>query len=382
MYDIKEFEPLWDCWYVKELIGEGGYGRVYRIERKEFNNTYVAALKHIRVPQSQYEVKSIMADGMDIESVERYFQNLVEDIVKEFVLMSKLKGNSHIVSYEYHKVIKSQNKIEWHLFIRMELLTSLIDYIKNNNISKRDVIKLGIDLCKALELCQKHNIVHRDIKPENIFITENGDFKLGDFGIARQVEKTIAGLSKKGTFTYIAPEVYKGEPYGSTVDIYSLGIVMYRLLNNNRIPFMPPYPQPISHTDRELALAKRMSGQTIEKPINADGRLAEIVLKACAYDPKERYNSPILMRMELESILYDEAEAKDIYPDGDKAEIHSVNYISTDKEDKNIKSEIKDESDISEETKTRLPISLSYILSIITVFFIIFLIGIFLSKFV
>lgn len=327
--DLRRFEPLWDSWYIKETIGEGGYGKVFRIERKEFDNTYVAALKHIRVPKTQSEVKSVMADSMSLESAEKYFEGCVGDIVKEIVLMSKLKGNSHIVSYEDHKVVKTEGKIEWDLFIRMELLTSLIDYIAKNNITKRDIIQLGIDICKALETCQKYNIIHRDIKPENIFVSETGQFKLGDFGIARQVEKTVAGLSKKGTFTYIAPEAYKGEPYGSSVDIYSLGIVMYRLLNNNRVPFMPPYPMEISHLDKETALAKRMSGLPIPPPCNSTGRLTEIVLKACSYAPKDRYHSPGVMRADLEAILYDSAEAKVIYPDGDVADINSIKYISS-----------------------------------------------------
>ena len=284
------------------------------------------------VPQSQSEVKSVIADGMDEESAEKYFEKLVGEIVEEFVLMSKLKGNSHIVSYEDHNVVKNPDKIEWDIFIRMEKLTGLIDFISKNKIVKKDIIKLGIDICKALELCQKYNIVHRDIKPENIFVSESGDYKLGDFGIARQVEKTMAGLSKKGTFTYIAPEVYKGEAYGSTVDIYSLGIVMYRFLNNNRTPFMPEYPKPITHNNREISLVKRMSGIVFPKPVNADGRLAEIVLKACEYEPKNRYNSPLLMRIELESILYNEAEGRIIYPKGDTADIKSINYINTGEE--------------------------------------------------
>ena len=255
MYDIKKFEPLWGCWYIKELIGEGGYGSVYKIERNEYGVQYEAALKHIRIPASQYEIKSIMLDGMDEKSVQAYFEDFMSVIVKEFALMSRLKGHSNIVSYEDHKIVKADNTLQWDIFIRMELLTSLIDYISKNEITKRDVIKLGIDICKALEICQKHNIIHRDIKPENIFISENGDFKLGDFGIARQIEKTMSGLSKKGTFTYIAPEVYKGEAYGSTVDIYSLGFVMYRLLNNNLMPFMHEYNKIITHSDQEISIA-------------------------------------------------------------------------------------------------------------------------------
>lgn len=340
---LKKFEPLWESWYIKELIGEGGFGRVYKIEREEFSNTYSADLKHIRVPNNQSEVKSIMADGMSYESAERYFQMFVEDLIKEFVIMSKLKGHSHIVSYEDHKVVKDDNKIQWDIFIRMELLTSLIDYISENTITKRDVIKLGIDICKALETCQKFNIIHRDIKPENIFVSPTGEFKLGDFGIARQVEKTVSGLSKKGTYSYIAPEIYKGEAYGSTVDIYSLGMVMYRLLNNNRLPFMPPYPKPISPLDKEKALVMRMSGEPFSLPVNANGRLSEIILKACAYKPKDRYENPKLMRKALEAIMYSDEEASIIYLDGDKADIKSIKYLSTDTPVKKLKHQIKPE---------------------------------------
>ena len=119
-------------------------------------------------------------------------------------------------------MVEHTEGIGWDILIRMELLTPLIDHIHKEKLSRKDVIKLGIDLCKALELCQKYNIVHRDIKPENIFISDNGDYKLGDFGIARTLEKTTGALSKKGTYVYMAPEIYRDEEYGSNVDIYSL----------------------------------------------------------------------------------------------------------------------------------------------------------------
>lgn len=348
MNDIKKFEPLWGSWYIKNLLGEGGYGKVYKIERSEYGIKYESALKHIRIPHSQSELKSIMIDGMDEKSITSYFENFIGEIVKEFALMSKLKGNSNIVSYEDHKIEKADDKPQWDIFIRMELLTSLVDYISaENDIRKKTIIKLGIDICKALEVCQKHNIIHRDIKPENIFISENGDFKLGDFGIARQIDKTMSGLSKKGTFTYIAPEVYKGEAYGSTVDIYSLGLVMYRLLNNNRMPFMPPYPEKITYNDREIALAKRMSGQEMPMPINAEGRLGEIVLKACSYNYKERYDNPNEMRRALENILYKGEESKIIYPEGDNLEIKSANYIGIEDAETEVMS-VKDMSQYDE----------------------------------
>ena len=59
MDDVKKFEPFWDSWYITGELGEGGFGKVYKIERKEFKNTYKAAHKHIKVPQSSSEVRSI-----------------------------------------------------------------------------------------------------------------------------------------------------------------------------------------------------------------------------------------------------------------------------------------------------------------------------------
>lgn len=323
----RQYEPIFGSWYIKNLIGEGSFGKVYEIERTEFGTTYKAALKVITIPQNQSEIKSIMAEGMTEKSITSYYENFVEEIVSEFVLMSKLKGNSHIVSYEDHQVIKHKDKIGWDILIRMELLTPLYDYIKLNTFKKSDVIQLGIDICKALELCQKYRIIHRDIKPENIFVSNNREYKLGDFGIARTLEQTSGMLSKKGTQSYMAPEIYREENYSSNVDIYSLGIVMYRLLNENRTPFLHPYPNPITHIDREKAIKQRISGALIPPPSNADGKLSEIVLKACSYNPNDRYFSPKDMRDDLQAILYNKEEGQIIYQNKDDITIKSIEYV-------------------------------------------------------
>ena len=329
----KKYEPIFGSWHITKILGEGSFGKVFEIERQDFGTTYKAALKVITVPRNESEVRSVMASGMDNDNVTEYFESMVKDIVSEFVLMSKLKGNSHVVSYEDHQVIPhSDKRIGWDILIRMELLTPLLDYIQNTKLTLRDIMKLGIDMCHALELCQQHNVIHRDIKPENIFISESGNFKLGDFGVARTIERTATGMSKQGTYKYMAPEIYKNEKYGSSVDIYSLGIVMYQLLNRNRTPFLPPYPEKIKHPDTEKAQVRRFSGETLPAPSGADGRLAEIVLKACAYNPKDRYSSPMLMRQELEAILYDADNAKVIYPQGDEVVVEPNEYANSSNE--------------------------------------------------
>lgn len=292
-------------WTLVRLIGEGSFGKVFEAHREEFGTTYKAAIKIVTIPTNQAEVVSARAEGMDDESIHTYFQEIVSELVQEFALMSKMKGTAHVVSYEDHAVIAHEDGVGWDILIRMELLMPMLDYMSKYQLNQRMVIKIGIDICKALELCQKHNIIHRDIKPENMFISSVGDFKLGDFGVARTLEKTAMGLSKKGTYVYMAPEIYREDAYGPNVDIYSLGIVMYRLLNNNRFPFLPQPPQPISHSDRELALVRRISGEPLPMPANATGKLADIVMKACSFNPKDRYQTAQSMRRELEALLYE-----------------------------------------------------------------------------
>ena len=156
----KQYEPIFGAWRITRLIGEGSFGKVFEMEREDFGVTYKAALKAITVPANESEVREVMAEGMDEASVRDYFGTFVQDLVKEFALMSKLKGNSNVVSYENHQVIEHKGGIGWDILIQMELLTPLNEHTRKHTITRQDVIRLGIDLCKALELCQKYNIIH------------------------------------------------------------------------------------------------------------------------------------------------------------------------------------------------------------------------------
>ncbi len=300
MYDI---EKTWPKWKIERTIGEGSFGKVFEISRNEFGIEEHSALKVISIPQSDSEIQSLKNDGMTDSDTTEYFRGIVSDFVQEIQLMSQLKGNSNIVAYEDFAVTEKTDSIGYEILIRMELLTGLPSYLRNNQFRVYDVIQLGIDMCRALEVCRDLNIVHRDIKPDNIFVSSNGSFKLGDFGVARTIEKTMAGLSRKGTYSYMAPEIYNGNEYGFEADIYSLGVVLYKLLNNNRDPFLPPYPNPVKYSDKTEAMVKRIQGLPMPKPANADEKLAAVIFKACAHKPEDRYQHPRELRMELEAII-------------------------------------------------------------------------------
>ena len=299
----KKYEPIFGKWHIVRELGEGSFGKVFEIEHRDLSGTYSSALKVITIPRNKTELAQVASENTGPDGVTKYFRSIVDGITKEFNIMSQLKGESTIVSYEDHEVKEHTDGIGWDIFIRMELLTPLLQYTANYPLSRNDIIRLGIDICSALELCRKNAIIHRDIKPENIFVSKNGRFKLGDFGIAKNIDKTTSELTKTGTYTYMAPEVYKGEAYGASVDIYSLGIVLYNYTNNGRSPFISATQSSVLPAEKTEALLRRMKGEALPAPANADEALSRVILKACAYLPRDRYLTPTDMRRDLEALL-------------------------------------------------------------------------------
>lgn len=293
MQDIKAFEPLWGEWCSSELLGQGSFGKVYKMVKKDLDKEYYAAVKHLSLPNEPGEEKNLYAEGIvtDNETLKIYYDDVLKTLRSEIDLCYKLKGYTNIVSYEDHYIRPKDTGVGYDIFIKMELLTGLQDRIKEGGLTVPDVVKLGEDICKALTVLRREKIVHRDIKPGNIFVNSGGDYKLGDFGVSRTLERTISSMSVKGTFSYMAPEVAKGSAGDYRVDIYSLGLVLYRMLNKNRGPFLPLPPQKVTHELSMITQERRLQGEPLPPPADADEELSQIILKACAYRSEDRWDS-------------------------------------------------------------------------------------------
>jgi eukaryotic-like serine/threonine-protein kinase len=301
--NIYQYQPLWDKWQVDDLIGQGVFGQVYRISYEEYGLTYTSAVKMISITgDNQYsEIEPSICNAEC--TLQRHSQELVQNLVNEVNILYSLSGFSNILGYHDHKIIQHEDKTSWDILIRMEYAKPLSIYLTEKRMNMDEVITLGIDMCTALEICHRHGIIHRDIKDENIFISEDGAFKLGDFGIAMKLSQSVRTAAMRGTPNFMAPEVYHGKKYNASVDIYSLGIVLYRLLNHGRMPFMPLYPKPIYSDDNHEPLEKRMRGEPFQNPDQTDDALARVIKKACAFEAKDRYTSPIKMKKDLEKVL-------------------------------------------------------------------------------
>lgn len=299
-----KYEPIFGAWRIIEEIGAGSEGHLYRIKREDaLGHVFYSALKAITIPSSgEAELDSLITGGMSHEDAEKYFYSILDNTSHEFELLEKLKGNSNIVSYEDHEIFRREEGFGWDILIRLEELTPFVKHSIHHKMEEPEIIRMASDICSGLVLCRKYGIVHRDIKPENIFVSQSGSFKLGDFGIARIIEVTDTVLSRKGTYTYMAPEVYWGKDYDYSVDVYSLGMVMYKYMNDGRMPFMPEYPDPIEYQDGEKAFFKRVNGAELPEPRNGSPELKRIILKACAFDRTVRYSSAEEMLKDLERL--------------------------------------------------------------------------------
>lgn len=289
MMNYYENQIPWKDWHIVRRLGGGGFGTVYEIERDFYGEKELAAMKIIRIPKEESDLDDDYNSGMTEEEVREKYTYIQNYFSKEYQLMLEFKGHSNIVNCHDFSVVPNSDGPGCALYIRMELLKPLKEVLKTETFSEARIVQLGIDICRALEICERRDVIHRDIKPDNIMMSEFGNFKLGDFGIARTMEKTMSA-SMAGTDWYMAPEVAKKMKYGKSVDTYSLGLVLYWLLNDGRLPFVPEKDR-ISVKDMQTAYGLRMRGEQIPEPKAGSTQLKSVVLKALSFDREKRYRS-------------------------------------------------------------------------------------------
>ena len=285
-------------WEVVRKIGEGSFGGVYEIHRTlPDGRVEKAALKKLTVPKDNIEIRELYSQSFSRETITAHYKEQVRELAKEYTLTQELNSCKNVVACHDVQCVQHADGIGWDIYIRMELLKPL-KLVLSADYQEMAVLKLGLSLCNALLACQEHHIVHRDIKPENILVSDRGEFKLGDFGIAKVSEKTATG-TMTGTMGYMAPEVANRWHYGSQADIYSLGMVLYWMMNRRTLPFLPFPPAIPTAAQRQEAANRRFAGESFPPPVNGSRELKAIVMKACAFSTEERYQTVRELQQDL-----------------------------------------------------------------------------------
>jgi len=291
-------------WQLGSCLGTGTSGTVYRALSVMDGQEY--ALKVVRIPADESELKRMIASGMTQRELAERCSQAIAKASSEALMYMQLTDCSHILRmYDYGRVkVYNSSAVEF-FWMQTELLSPIPDSIPD----ERAVAMIGLDVCTALSEIHAKGMTHRDVKPENILWAGNDGYKLSDFGVARMLRET-AEATVIGSRSYMAPEILSGlvakkskKAYSNTVDIFSLGMTMYTLLNNNREPFLPPEPQPVTEADRILAEQRRLNGEDLPLPAHCSSRLGAIIAKACANNPAKRFRTADNMREALLNYL-------------------------------------------------------------------------------
>lgn len=320
----KLYPSIWDGYEAGELLGSGSFGDVYELKKKGTLARPTEAFKEIAVPPpSAGGVSEALFQGLNEEGAKYYYEGMRQKALEEVAILKKFSDYPNIIKiidYKLFELPNGQEEYGWVIFVRMELLQPLKSKVLQEGISITELSKLIIDLCSALEVCHNEGIVHRDIKPENIFYSsESGIYKLGDFGIACYFNRITEEKGQPGTLTHMAPEVYCGTPFDYSADLYAVGMILYKFLNENRVPLLPDYPEKYSPALRNQAIQRRLHGEKIHSPsvvrktpdeliplldvgnVSEDGikHLAEIATKSIDPDKNKRYISATELKQAL-----------------------------------------------------------------------------------
>ena len=243
-----------------------------------------------------FTVSCIQMD-MKYASPEENFAR-AEALVREAEERKKLLDCPYILPFLGIQMEKKSEGVGYDVYAVLPKRNSLQKYLEENAVSHLRGINMGIDLCVALSAMREEGYIHANLKPGNVFFSDAGRFLVGDFGLISTQDIQYAVLPEQYRSGYNAPElrnILGG--MNLTVDIYSLGMILYRIYNGNHAPFED------EQTNAKAADARRVEGEELPAPIYADYELAAIIRKACAFKPEDRYQDPEELRLELEQYM-------------------------------------------------------------------------------
>ena len=286
MSEQRLVSPLLDGFQVGDPISSHDGVRCCPAIKESTDNKYIVKILSIPASQSQLDALLLAGAYQDAASALEYFKDLADGVVKEIKLHQQLARLDGFVPCEAWQVVPmDDNRLGYEVYLLTPYHRTLDRHLKKTPLTHLEAVNLGLDICAALTASRRAGHLYVDLKPSNIFIASDREFLIGDLGFLSLDSLNYAALPSKYRSGYTAPEMQDAlATISDTADIYALGLIMYQVYNDGQLP------------------AEAEDG-IMAAPANADYEMAEIILKACAADPAERWQDPAQMGQALVSYM-------------------------------------------------------------------------------
>lgn len=257
-------------WKIISRLPDDNGNEIYKVSKKDFDGTVISGLlRYVVIKNDEYNI-----ENTDFINDEASFLKTISQSGDCFNYLDIYVNNN-----------PAKKKIEF--FIITEDLKRLSEVMKSKDFDENKILDFGIQISAILERLESRNIFHGNINPDDIFVTFDGKYKLGGFS---DFESKIDDMS------FIAPEIYKKENADFTTDIYSLGLIMYSMSNNGKIPFEN------DKVSKDDAVKMRFDGKAVTAPKNGSEKLKSVIVIACQPNNDNRWKNAGNIKNALTSI--------------------------------------------------------------------------------
>ena len=261
--------PIFGQWRVTGLIGSGGMGSVYSAERADGQYDQIAALKVLPIgiagapAKARFLTERQFLAKLNHENIARLLDGGVTEDGVPFFVMDYIDG------------------------------VTIDEYCATHELAIADRLNSVLSVCDAVQYAHRNLVVHRDLKPNNVLIDNSGSVLLLDFGIAKSLEpggdtENVTRMTQRpATPAYASPEMLRGEAVDATTDVYSIGVLLYKLLTNR----VPIDFEGLGLSEMHARVMNEVPPPASDHNQQIDGELDTIIAKALAKTPDERYSS-------------------------------------------------------------------------------------------
>lgn len=282
--EVKRVSPLLDDLMIGDAISEHHGVRCYPAMHGDTEDKYI--VKVISHPSTEAKLDALLLTGAypDVASALRYFKELSDGVLEEVDILRQLSELEGFLPYDAYQQELYEDEKCVEVYLLGSYKRSLSRQLSTAPLTHLGAINLGLDLCAALTVARRAGYLYVDLKPDNIYITAEGEYKIGDIGFIRLDGLKYASLPEMYHSEYTAPEVCDAySELNDTLDVYAVGLILYQAYNGGQFP---------NKTDAEL-----------QAPVYADYEMSEIILKALAVSPEDRWQSPVEIGQALVSYM-------------------------------------------------------------------------------